>query len=890
MLRQSRYLLGSYLLNQRVIADWWHASYREDVHQEAKRRLSIALRLSEELQHGGETSGGVDKTHVGSRAGEEGIEELPFGASSRASPPMTLHEANAIVSTFVSHHNMEDLSSTLQYIREQLGVDLTPYHFHALLRTFSYHHDVTNAAQLLEVMMQSGMTTLETYARIADCIHSLSPADSFSLILRLISLAQEGFGTLMFEETAGSEGDTIAMYAARGEEDQPTTTTTAATGTPRNTSGLSSAAPQSAPLLSSLLHHLATTADGDPVMCFLVALWIQALGVRLGDWDVVHLLCSLLARVEEFPRLCTLLGNFHTYSRGTVSVEAVVQRLEKLGEIPPLLHGEEAGTGLSPLAQLVAAMLASLQSSGADLSVPLVSGWINNQINDVSGVVQAALSSVERFGVGPHGYNSCHLYHTLALLHSTLRDDTAAAEVLQRIAACATEQRQRQEAEQVPMTHCSDAAASGRVTNGEPFQVPVFLLIDIGGLFTRLSAATLNALQLPYCQISRMMVHDFAEVDSTALRKLCCAPVPTTRTLMSVGSYEAFFIRDVAEARAALQRAMEAVSSSSYSSVQRGGGGGRQLPRHVQLMLMQLAEFCGRHPPRNPKYTTAGLEERRKWARYLDARDTSLALFGSSRQSRDSMKHLFYHDNVLPELRSAAVIAQDFSDAYHIFFSPPSAKIAEMPEASLAALQLALPCRRTTLPHINCSGEAVPRYLWDTAVWNPYPHVMLQSGGGACVGNGTTTISSRAAPDPCAAAVSPGAPSIGTAATATEEDEEAQTELENFFVELWETLLDKTTVLGSNEVWFLQNTGMFLLLVRCLLHRLDWEAAAHLTRKMTVYSTYTYQMDQELTTIFKEIGDPAGCLAFKVATKLFDGRINKDGRTKQENFQEEQFS
>jgi len=817
---------------------------------------------------------------------EEAWMDRRFGASSSSSHPLHLHDANIIAATFVSHHNMEDLSTTLQYIREQLEVDLTPFHFHALLRTFSYHRDAANTAQLLEVMMQSGLTTLETYARIVDCIHALSPAGSLALILQLVSLAQDGFGTLTFEEVAGSEGHTIALYAAETERHHQ-----AAASPPLTSSHCTC---HSAPLLSSLLHHLATTADGNPVMCFLVALWIQALGVSLGDWDVVHLLCSLYSRIDEFPRLCAALGNFHAFPPGSVSVEAVVRRLEKLGEIPPSLHGEVKSSE-SPLAQLVASMLSSLSESGVDLAATVVSGWINVQTNSVSELVARALRGMERSGVGPHQYNAGHLYHTLTLLHSTLRDDTAAVQVLTRAAAAAAEQRiAREEMKLSP--HSVDAAlatsacgAAAVTTAREAFEVPVLHLMDIGSLFSRVSYATLRVVQLPYCQVSRMLVNDFAEEDVTVMRKLCCAPVPTARSLMCVGGYEAFFIRDATEARTTLQRAMEAIGSSSHASKQRGGP--HRLPRHTQLMLMQLVEFCSRHPPRNPKYTAAGLEERKKWARYLDARDTSLALFGSSRQSRDSMKHLFYHDNALPELRSASVIAQDFNDAHRIFFSSSSdgeESSTSTANASLASLQHTLRHRRTTVPHTGCHAEAVPRYLWDTSIPNPYPHVMV------CGGRRTFNHASGvASPSHTGRHLSeaPASPDRYTDdAKTAEEEEETQTELENFFVELWEVLLDKTTVLGSNEVWFLQNTDMFLLLIRCLLHRLDWEAAAHLTRRMTVHSTYTYAMDQELTTIFKEVGDPAGCLAFKVATKLFDGRITKDGQTKREKFQEEQFS
>lgn len=917
MLRVSLRLGGPYLLNQRVVADWWQPRYRERMHEAAKKHLSAALQESAaaETQHNTSAS---DNGREGN-SGDVNSDEVLAGSAVAAPPPppLSLHDANALVATFVTNHNTEDLSATLQYIRERLGEELTPYHFHSLLRSFNFHHDLHNALQLLDVMVHSGTMTLETYARMMDCVHVLSPPDAQTRVLQLVALAEEAFGGQVMVEVPGSEGDTIALYgtgeaaAAGGGVSRGLA---AASSDAADASPAPSLQTQSAPVLSSLLHHLSTTENNHTtVSCFLVALWIRALGIELSDWDVLAVLTTVVAHPEQFPRLCALFGHFTGFERGHVSVQAVLDRLVLLGEIDAealtvdegegIRDGRKSGSGSnthrggaapSPFVALVRAMHQSVRNAGggAALTAVVPLSFINPQTSDLDALVWNTLRPLTRDGVGAHRYNAGHLLHALSLVKSSTGDDTGAVELLlrglreQELQAAEQERLPTAEADMALAATSSLSAASNSGGNsGELFTVPMHHLADMGSLLTRLSTTTLRGVQRPFRASIRRLVNDLSE-RPTALDTeedggsggmrasqiaSCCSPIPSARDLMKLSSYETQFIRTVAEAREALRHAIDSSNAP--------GSNGR-LPRNTQLLLYQLAEFCSRHPPRNPKLTPAGLEERAKWARYLDARDTSLALFGSARQSRDSMKHLFYHDNQMPALRSDAVIARDFADVYRIFFGPslpqPSSTVQ-----SQAELQQRLLRTRTTLPHTGSSEAAVPQYLWDPAVYNPYPAAQLPNNTAA----GHSAFS--------AAEVLQLDPALGEAAEDVVEGGEeggAGDAAAAFFVELWMALLDRTTPVGSNDAWYLQNTGMYLMLVRCLLHRLDWEAAVHLTRRMTQYAAYTHMMDHELTTIFREIGDPAGCLAFKVATKLFDGRITKDGHSKRESFQQEQFS
>ncbi|KAK7194212.1 hypothetical protein NESM_000335300 [Novymonas esmeraldas] len=921
MLRSSHKLLGSYLLNQRLFADWWQAGSREVVHQAAKARLSVVLGEDERLSSSALDAQGDEG--AGNTSTSTAADARQHAHASGGPSVLRLLEANALVSTFASSQNVQDLSATLQHIREQLGEDLTTFHFHSLLRIFNYHRDRANALQVLEVMVQSGAVTLETYARMADLVHCLSPLDVQVRLMRLVDLAQDAFGTQVMEEDAGSEGATVAAYSAseEGREAREAAAASLPSPSPPSPAETAAAATQptrpttcrSAPLLSSLLYHCSTTSHrGTVASCVVTALWIGALGVELTDWDVLAVLTSVLTHADEFPRFCATFGSFDAYERGTVTVQAVVDRLMLLGEVghvaPPAAstaHADEeregetgssggdaaraarrtregrTSTGVSSasvLTSLVEAMLTSLRAAGVDAATTVVAlPFINAQTHSMEEVVAATLRPLAQCGVGPHRYNAGHLFHALSLVQSSLGDNTGAIRLL--LSAAKEQQlQQQQQCDEAQEALDRLASSTGRgaavgaassSASKESFGVPVQHLLDVGTLLNSASSTTLRDVKRPFHGALRRVMESQPTTPATSAPSpaelaSCAPPLPAARDVERGVGWETLFIRTVAEARVVLRRAVDAATAS---------GGRRPLSRSAQFMFLRLAEFCGRHPPRNPKLTAVGLEERTKWGRYLDARDTSLALFGSARQSRDSMRHLFYNNNQLPELRSEAVIAKDFADVHALFFgaATPSSP------ASQAELQRSLRSTRTTLPHTGSSGALVPRYLWDPAVHNPYPALQLPIN--------TCSYAGRAGDQDAF---------TQTEVHQTETDlvghmDANVSDAADFFPELWAAVLDKAITRGGDEVWYLRNTDMFLQLVRCLLHRLDWEAAADLTRRLTQHTSYTYLMDHALTTVFREIGDPAGCLAFKVATKLFDGRITTDGPAKREKFHQEQF-
>lgn len=854
MLRLSRQCRGSFITNQRVFADWWQPFYREETHRLAQQRLKAAVAAA------------ADGAPAEAREGEG------------QTRPLSLREANGLAITFASQHNLEDLSATVQYVRETLGADLSPFHFGLLLRVFNYHYDRDGVTQLLRFMAAEGSgagtpLTPEAYARVLDSVHvngCSAAVDALPTVLRVCSLAQEAFGTLLFREARGSEAAVTASFSAAADGQRQEREEEGGDGDGDGTEAEEPSSsnggrdgdgdgPVSSPVLSSLLHHVCQSGAYGPLEALIVCVWIRAAGAELSDWDTVNWLCSLVGKAYDFPRLRAVAGVFAGFPPGSVSPAALLERLEALGE---------CAAPDSAAAALSRAMRQSLVDSGVDLAAPVAVGLANAQVNSLHLLAERTLEhALSRGpGVGSRRYNFAFLYNTLLQLYSTTGDDTAAARtfLLAVRAQAEWERRQRGRRE-------SGEDDEGEGESAEPFFINHHFLMDTGSLFARLGGTELEALAGPFAQHTERVAREARERELSALTNFATtttttaddgsnsshsgadaeviptlgAPaLPSPVDLVSCESYCSVFLRSDAEAREALRRAIRSVDRTRV----------RQ-SRSTRLLFRHLAEYCVRHPRRNSKYTAAGLAARQKWGAYLDARDTALSLFGSARLARESMKQLFYNGNKLTALRSAAMVTKDARDAAAVLF--PHLDAAEVARVATETL----PGRRTTLPHVRCSADVVPAPLWDPAVYNPYPHAMLSLGHTS----GHRTRRRRGN-------------------TQQEEEEEEG----DFFADLWGTLMDPA-VMGS-DLWFVRNTDMYLTLMRCLLHRLDWEAAAHLTTRMLEQSSYTYAMDHELTLLFREAGDPAGCLAFKVATKLFDGRIMRDGQTRREQYHQELFS
>jgi hypothetical protein len=239
----------------------------------------------------------------------------------------------------------------------------------------------------------------------------------------------------------------------------------------------------------------------------------------------------------------------------------------------------------------------------------------------------------------------------------------------------------------------------------------------------------------------------------------------------------------------------------------------RRIHRSKKQMIRGAIRLAELHPPRGSKMAAADVAERRKWFMYYEARDTALTLFAQSRAGREAMKELYHGDNRLTALRDAPAIAADCAAAAALFpFDAPAAGAA---------------APRLTPPLMPTWADTVPRHLSDPAVANPYPHVKLR-----------------------------------IAATAVMLDDPFPAVLAH--------------LKSMDDQWWLTEPDMFVSLLRCHIHRLDWAAAARLTENVLPRLRITAEVDSAILQIFDEIGDPAGGICFKMATKIFDGRIQEN--------------
>ncbi len=227
--------------------------------------------------------------------------------------------------------------------------------------------------------------------------------------------------------------------------------------------------------------------------------------------------------------------------------------------------------------------------------------------------------------------------------------------------------------------------------------------------------------------------------------------------------------------------------------------------------------------------TPKGLAEREKWGRYIESRDCALIMFGTAPQARDAMRHLFYNNGQPQALRNSDMIEKDVSDVCTLF-----------PHCTPHG-----PWRKERLskPFLPFTREAVPPHLWDADVDNPYPRCVLRRSP-----MDTDGIQG------------------------------------DYFPVVWAALMSSSEAgIGAGR-WYYRDPEMFLGLLRCLVYRLDWEAAVQLTVRSVQNFEFTSLMDQELQAMFTDIGDPFGALLFKTATKLYDARIVADSASKREHF------
>jgi hypothetical protein len=704
-MRKCRRLLGAFVLNNAVLPDWKQWFSRIDRHA----------------------------------AGRSTVEEMKMNSSKAT---VSLEEANRLVDLFTTHHNFDDLSFVIKYIRESLGQELQPIHYHALMRLFNFSRDKDNFEQMLEVVILRDKDDMDTYARVIDQIHATGTSDALSKMLEVVSLGEDAFGSLR-----------VARSAAGIDHTQDPS------------------ARQDAPLLTALAHHCSMMSY-DFLVPISVLFWKAAIGAPLVDWDFVNLLNVVLSRAEDYSSLVATVAVFDECPPGHLSFNSLFKRLDER----KLLVGENA-----PLTQVMQAMRKSLEfhriAPDAVFHFPLV----NHGMYAVDGFLRIVLNAA----ASAHSGNAGAVYHTAVLLLTTLRHNTEA--VLVATEAVNLFKKSEQNAD--------EGEAGGSAPSVDFMLTPDFAT-DIASALDIVSMRTHASFAGPFTDVVKLLESDLNDADLEKCSAIAVTLLETEHQVLDV----------LAQARELMQQKGHANWAT------------RNLVKHI-------LRWCGRHPPRNCKLSRSALLEREKWAQYMAARDMALALFGSGSQARDAMKSLFYNKLQLATVRDEASIKADLSAC---------AAALDVPLDS--ALSTPYPTRATI-----GGTSLVPRHLFDPDMFNPYPHLVLHP-------------------------------------MDANEYHQPQTDIfPEVFAEV-KNCLDKD--------WYARDTEVYILLMRCLIHRLDWDACVDLTMKMIKSCQYTALMDQELIGFFWEAGDPLGLLALKIATKIYDGRISVEAKSKREKFQE----
>jgi len=228
-------------------------------------------------------------------------------------------------------------------------------------------------------------------------------------------------------------------------------------------------------------------------------------------------------------------------------------------------------------------------------------------------------------------------------------------------------------------------------------------------------------------------------------------------------------------------------------------------------------DACARWVPLDCKLNKVSLQERYSWWLFNDCRDLGLVLYGAVADINIKIRRLFQRGGI-PE---------------------PVKGLDEM-ERELDLVQGIAPGTRGTAPsqaytrrtksYMNLTPAYVPERMSDHNVFNPYPQIAL--------------------------------PHSRIGGTHTETDP---------FPALFQSM--RHLAQSNNPQWYTQDKETAMRIVRCFLHRLDWEHAIQMMTTLVQKVGYSPRSDKELQRVFMEIGDPSGSVAFKLAARILEGEV-----------------
>jgi hypothetical protein len=874
-MRRALRLCGPFLLDPACRIDFRQHVPREDRHAIAKAQLLSLLR-----------NAGLN---------DDGTGTVPPGEAQAAASAaqVSTAEVAGMLDVFVGSQDHKGMLALFRFARAHAQIDLGPTHYNCLFRYYAFTRERSLAVQVLRVAAHNGLVNTETLALMIASLHHSGVRQRLAQMLNVIALADRG-GISLAEPwsprgIAPPRPEFVQGTFGRDEEEY-------LSGSLEDVSWPPVAVNEAfyhAPMLSALLQAVSNGGEG-PVSTMLVLCWLRAAGAEITTWDYVNTLVCLMRDTEAFPHVRTLFAKLDqwdgekptpplppqhqngstktavplgggadesgnrsgTIPKGHFTVPALRKRVElwakhagrsHRSDAPPPRSANGYGRPIAPLDEVgaaVAVMEAFAQwwegarAAGSEKlpeDHPIYVGCVNSgavTLEQLTG--QLFDEAHRRRALVPHADPAQKLNHIAAIVHHTMSNKISGVLELKEIHRRRQAWEGRYEAEgstylQSLQVHAAKGPANTAsaslaarqrapnetfemVTEAAPQSVDNWTLKEIANFFNDVPAVVRAAVAEAYGQL--------------------CAKSKATQHLNASDEKILWAL-----SQPLIQSDLEAQQAVAY--VRENSEHARTLFKAVKHMIRALIATASMYPPANPKLTATGIKERHRWGLYCEARDIALTLYGPTRNGREQMKRLFNTQGRLQPLRSADAIAKDTAAMAALFGKAAAAQSntsranggdehehqTEPADAPNGAEWLARP--RLSIPLFDVPDlTTVPAHMADPARPNPYPQIALRS---------VRAFDGQVA---------------------------------DFFPQVKQLL----SALG--DPWWLGEPDTYLALLRCYLHRLDWEGAVAMSEQGFRNIVLTSAVDAGIQKIFDEIGDPTGATPFKVAAKIVDLRIS----------------
>lgn len=691
-------------------------------------------------------------------------------------------------------------------------------------------------------------------------------------------------------------------------------------------------------VLSSLLNAVVNGPEG-ALSALVVVAWMKAAGAELSSFDFFHVVTALARDVEQFREIRAVfvapLPNPFVPS-GSINLAHI------RGSLLQLIANATAAaayTGSSPPYWLRAASaLAKLAVEVVEEQRPGLStasvyvGFVNIRHGgragasgpDLNDVIRMVFDEVHRrHTVGAAGESPEHVHHGCALALLTMRRDSLAVQELGRFWNHLEKRRDREEA--------ASAAAAAALSSSESSSDSTTLsLLNSPGDADAEEAAAAKSLTRKKRTRSLFQTPQTSPFAPSSVISFFDKTAPSLfpGNDVAVPRVHLWFVRDVAQRFSYVPRAVRDEVKPAFQELCKLGArtseevdqwmcwalglplltgkeevntavktvmqtlSRRDAERSVRQMVRSLLQLFASRPPAKSSgaaaaATTAAMEknrlaqkakrdhfmsERKKWAGYFEARDAALAFFGHTRTARDMMKRVFAEGGVLPSVRSPDVVEMDINDVAALFRFRPN-QISGMMTARISNATVL-----GNLPHLPAhfdldSPEAksmkIPILPLSTAL-------QRKSGASGLPSLSSSSFNNGHLPRGLNGSQSTHSVARGNEKEVVEQNEEEQEEEqeEDLFMEF------HTELQRQQDPWWFTEVEPSCNYLRCMLHRFDWQGASEVAKLIVAKQGYQAALDAEVHKIFEELGDPAGAMCFKFATKLIDGRILEENREK----------